>query len=117
MSLTESQLASLEQFYDDHFGYAAQQIMVGGNTVFPLAADSGKDSYYSVRPSTRVHFADSGGDLADPEALVQTIEQQNKDSGQEDIVALMRLILGLASEFEQIADQDAEVSPLIYVMF
>ena len=48
---------------------------------------------------------------------MQTIEQQNKDSGQEDIVALMRLILGLASEFEQIADQDAEVSPLIYVMF
>ena len=48
MSLTESQLASLEKFYDDHFGYAAQQIMVGGNTVFPLAADSGKDSYYAT---------------------------------------------------------------------
>ena len=117
MSLTESQRALLEKFYQDNFSHAAQQVMTGGNTVFPLTPDSSMDSYYSVRQSTRVHFVDSGGDLADPQALLQTIEAQQKDSDQKIILSLMHSILELAPEFDQVGEQDGEVSPLIYVMF
>lgn len=117
MSLTESQLALLEKFYEDKFSHVAQQLMANGNTVFPLTPDSSKNSYYSVRHSTRVQFSDSGGDLADREALLQTIEAQQTAPDQEIILTLMRSILDLASEFDQVVEQDAEVSPLIYVMF
>ncbi len=117
MSLTESQQAMLEKFYENEFSRTAQEVLDKGFSVFPMAPDSSMGSYYSVRENTRIKFTDSGGDLTDPVSLLQAIAGQQTDSNKAIIMTLVRSILELSSEFDQGVEQDAEVSPLIYVMF
>ena len=110
MSSTESQQAMLEKFYENKFSRAAQEVLDRGSTVFPVAPDPSMDSYYSARENTRIKFTDPG-------SLLQAIEAQQTDSTKDIIMTLVRSILELSSEFDQGVEQDAEVSPLIYVMF
>tara|TARA_B100001750_G_C15441331_1_gene563755 strand:+ start:433 stop:783 length:351 start_codon:yes stop_codon:yes gene_type:complete len=116
MSWTERR-GMLEKFYVENIEAVAAVCAEKGEALFPLKPDSTKDSYYSQRAHTRAQFTSLRSASLQAELILSGLGSYQTDLGKQVMPPLIRKILGLAPEFTEMVEQEAEVSPLMYVMF